>query len=150
MMAANAGAQHVYACEVLKPVAELARQIISENGFADKITIIDKSSTELVIGRDLPKPASFLVSEILDIALLGEGVLPSLRHAESCLITPEAKVIPSSATVWGMLVNCENFKQMNTVGQVHGFDLNAFNYFHHTSHGFDLESDEHLALSEPF
>ena len=53
MMAANAGAQHVYACEVLKPVAELARQIISENGFADKITIIDKSSTEF---SNWPRP----------------------------------------------------------------------------------------------
>jgi Flp pilus assembly protein TadD/precorrin-6B methylase 2 len=150
MMAAKAGAKHVYACEVIKPVADMARQIVKENGFADKITIFDKSSTVLEIGRDLPEPATFLVSEILDIALLGEGVLPSLRHAENFLLTPNATVIPTSAKVWGQLVNCEYFKKMNTVENVHGFNLNAFNYFHHTSHGFDLEKDDHQALSEPF
>jgi len=150
MMAAKAGAKHIYACEVIKPVAEMARQIVKENGFADKISIIDKSSTILEIGLDLPEPATVLVSEILDIALLGEGVLPSLKHAKNCLITQNATIIPASAKMWGLLVNCKNFKKMNTVENVHGFDLKAFNYFHHTSHSFDLEKDEHHALSEPF
>jgi Flp pilus assembly protein TadD/precorrin-6B methylase 2 len=150
MMAAKAGAKHIYACEVIKPVAEMARQIVKENGFADKISIIDKSSTILEIGRDLPEPATVLVSEILDIALLGEGVLPSLKHAKNYLITQNATIIPASAKVWGLLINCKNFKKLNTVESVHGFNLKSFNCFHHKSHGFDLEKDEHHALSKPF
>ena len=150
MMAAKAGAKHVYGCEIVKPIAEIAKSIIKKNGFSEKITIIDKGSTELQIGHDMPCRATLLVSEILDIGLLGEGVLPSLKHAQRSLITENAVMIPESGTVWGMLVNCDTFKKMNTVDSVHGFDLQAFNYFSQTSHGFNLENDEHVPLSEPF
>jgi len=32
-------------------MAECAKKIIAENGFADKITVIPKRSTELVVGK---------------------------------------------------------------------------------------------------
>jgi tetratricopeptide (TPR) repeat protein len=150
MMAAKAGAKHVYACEIIKPIADMAKKIIAENGFGEKITIIDKNSTELQIGRDLPNRATLLVSEILDIGLIGEGVLPSLKHAKSSLITENAAMIPTSGTVWGMLINCDDFKKLNTADTVHGFDLRSFNYFRPTSYGFDLEKNEYTVLSEPF
>jgi tetratricopeptide (TPR) repeat protein len=150
MIAARAGAKHVYACEVVKPIAEIARRIIADNGYADKITVIDKLSTELEIGKDIPEPATLLISEILDNALLGEGVLPTLRHANACLISSEARIIPASAVVWGTVIQCPEFKTLNTAGDACDFNLDAFNYFRHTSFGFDWEREDSVSLTHPF
>ncbi|MEQ8195790.1 MAG: hypothetical protein RIB59_15005, partial [Rhodospirillales bacterium] len=91
-----------------------------------------------------------LISEILDNALLGEGVLPTLRHANASLITPDARMIPTSAVVWGAVIECPKFKALNSVDTVCGFDLRAFNYFRQSSFGFDLEREETTSLTEPF
>ena len=52
MMAARAGTAHVMTCETVATIAERARTIIAKNGLADRITVIAKSSTDLVVGRD--------------------------------------------------------------------------------------------------
>ncbi len=81
MMAARAGARHVYACEMLPDLADLARIVVAENGFADRITVVAKASKDLVLGVDLPERATLLVTEIFDALLIGEGALPAIGHA---------------------------------------------------------------------
>ncbi|CAH1266922.1 PRMT7 [Branchiostoma lanceolatum] len=50
MLAAQAGADKVTACECFKPMAGAARKIIQKNGFADKITVVPKRSTDMTAG----------------------------------------------------------------------------------------------------
>ena len=59
------------------PMVEIARETISTNGCADCIKLEALPSEAL----ELSEPASLLVSEIVDSELLGEGILPTIRHA---------------------------------------------------------------------
>ena len=52
MMAARAGAEHVVACEKVRPVAEVATAIVARNGFSSSITVHDKKSSDLAVDFD--------------------------------------------------------------------------------------------------
>jgi hypothetical protein len=45
--------------------------------------------------------ADILVTEIFDSVLLGEGMLPTLRHARQHLLTPGAVIVPHSGSGLG-------------------------------------------------
>lgn len=128
LMAARAGAKQVYACEMFDSLAEIAQKTVDENitmhvtqnvykePICD-IRVFGKKSTDLVVAQsdkndtaesddyDIPGRCDMLVSEILDSALIGESVLPVIRHARRELLIPNAVVIPSSATVYGQIIN---------------------------------------------
>ncbi|MGQ0662460.1 MAG: tetratricopeptide repeat protein [Pseudomonadota bacterium] len=152
LMAARAGAARVTACEMLTPLAEAAREIVANNGYADRITILDKKSTLLKIGVDMPEPATVIVAEIFDNALLGEGVLPTLRHAVRHLAAPDARVIPAGATVYGVLVELPRLRLINPVGAIEGFDLGAFDRFRDPEMivAVDLERESHRRITQEF
>ncbi|CAN0574387.1 unnamed protein product, partial [Ectocarpus sp. 12 AP-2014] len=54
VLAARAGASHVYACEVNSVLCDVAREVLERNGVADRVTVIHKSSGALQPGVDLP------------------------------------------------------------------------------------------------
>ncbi len=152
MMAARAGARKVVACELLGSMAEMAHRILSRNGYDDVITVLPKPSNELVVGEDLPEPASVVISEILDVTLIGEGVIPSLRHAARHLARPDARVIPAAARLWGMLIEWPGERTINPVREVCGFDFRDFDLFRNpnTHVPFDEERENHRVLTKPF
>jgi len=127
MMAARAGAKHVYTCEMEPLVAEAARENIARNGFADRVTVIAKKSTNLVIGADLPRCADLLVSEIVDNGLLGEYVLPILEDAKARLLRPDARIVPAQIALRGALVGGASWTEQCYMEEVCGLDLSAFN-----------------------
>lgn len=129
MMAVKAGAERVYACEMVPVLADIAKKVVRDNGMSDKIEIFNLKSTALKIGQHLPAKADVVVSEILDCGLLGEGVLPSLRHAYANLLKPGAVSVPQSADVFGVLLEMGDLKKVNPVGEISGFDLSAFEEF---------------------
>ncbi|MEM7104487.1 MAG: tetratricopeptide repeat protein [Bacteroidota bacterium] len=129
MMAARAGATKVYACEMHTKLANLAEQVISDNGFSEKIKVINKKSTDLDIGADLDKKVSVLVSEILDVGAVGEGVVHVIRHAVKNLTTENVKIIPSEVELFGQLIEIPSRSRVNPVKTISGFDLSAFNLF---------------------
>jgi len=49
LQAARAGAERVYAGGVVEGWAEIARKNVTENGFDDVITVINKHSSSLVV-----------------------------------------------------------------------------------------------------
>jgi predicted RNA methylase len=152
MMAARAGAERVVACEANTPLAQVAARIIARNGYADRITVVAKRSTQLAVGQDLPEPADLLISEILDAGLLGEGVIRSFRHACAALIAANAAMIPAGATVYGVLVECPELRRVNPIKEISGFDLGEFDIFRNpVAHGqITLAHEPHRVLSEPF
>ncbi|KAM8860586.1 protein arginine N-methyltransferase 7 isoform 2-T2 [Synchiropus picturatus] len=109
MMAVTAGADFCYAVEVFRPMAEAARCIVKKNGFADKIKVINKHSTDVTVGPggDMQTKANILITELFDTELIGEGALPSYEHAHQNLVQEGCEAVPHRATVYAQLVESE-------------------------------------------
>jgi tetratricopeptide (TPR) repeat protein len=150
MMAARAGAGKVVTCEILPALAEAAVETVARNGFADKVTVINKKSTQLEIGTDMPGKADVFVSELVNTGMLAPNMLQVLAHARRNLVKPEAKIIPAAARVKGALLECPYLAAINPVGEISGFDLSHFDRFRSPAYAqIDLASDPHRLLSEP-
>ncbi|MEG3626575.1 50S ribosomal protein L11 methyltransferase [Streptomyces poriticola] len=127
MAAARAGASRVFTCEMNPLLAEVARSVVDTHGLSDVITVIGRPSTELDPVRDLGGPVDVLVSEIVDCALIGEGLLPSVRHAREHLLAPDGIMLPSAARLYGRLASSEAVAQLNQVTTAGGFDVSLMN-----------------------
>jgi hypothetical protein len=149
MLAARAGANRVVACETHSLIAETAQEIVAKNGFADRIAVIAKRSTELEPARDLPAPADLVVAEVLDAGLTGEGMLPTIRDALRRLAKPGAIVIPAAAQLVAQVMRLPNLRAVNPLREICGFDLSPFDRFRNQSaHGVvRLDHEPHEALS---
>ena len=148
MMAARAGAAHVTSCETVGVIADRARDIVGRNGFADRVTVIGKPSTELALGRDLPERADVLITETFASAIIGEGILPTLEHAHEHLLAPGATIIPCAGSVMGYLAGGDTLKGMLFVDRIDGFDLSPFNDFAPSIFAASLDGVPHQALSD--
>ena len=152
MLAARAGAGHVIACEMIPDLAELARIVVQDNGYDRQIEIVPKASHALVVGVDLPRPATLLIAEVFDALLVGEGALGMFRHARQHLLAPDARIIPFAATLRGQLATVPRLKTMHPLRHLNGFDLSTFG-----RHGMEkqfypvqLNTENWYPLSEPF
>lgn len=152
LMAAEAGAAKVTACEMSKRIAEVAQQVVMDNDFANVVTVIDKKSPTLKVGIDLKERANVLVCEIFDAGLLGEGVIPTLRHALRNLVTQDAKVIPQAASIYGELVEIPRLRAVSPVSTICGFNLSAFDRFRNPNECTTvyLRHETYRVLTEPF
>lgn len=150
MVAIRAGASRVYTCEENPLLAEIARQVISGYGMSDVITVLDKRSTDLVVGRDLDHRVDVVSSEIVDCGLIGEGLLPTIRHARQHLLAPGGLLIPRSARLRGALINSQVIIGLNQVQDAAGFDVSLMNTFATRGHfPVRLSTWPHQLLSEP-
>lgn len=129
MMAARAGAGSVVACEAVPIIADMARRIVADNGYADRIDIFAKLSTDLEVGAELDAPADILVSEILSSDLLTENVLDTFEDAHARLLKNDAIVIPRAASAIGCLVESDVLNDYVFVDRVSGFDVSRFGEF---------------------
>ncbi|MDI1482749.1 50S ribosomal protein L11 methyltransferase [Polyangium sp. y55x31] len=127
MMAARAGAGAVFTCESVATIARLARRIIAENRLDHHVSVIPKVSTDLVVGRDIPRRADLLVIETVDCGLLGEGILPIVRHAREKLLRREAQIIPGRAKIRFQLLESDAVHRNNFAFEAGGFDVSLFN-----------------------
>jgi hypothetical protein len=149
LLALEAGAERVYACETNPVLANMAQAIVAAHGGRanEAIVVINKASQELSIGEggyfacafptipillffvingrahrltilelllllplqstpphpppapDLPAPVDVVVTELVDSGLLGEHILPVLRHARAVLLRPGGRTIPHSGAL---------------------------------------------------
>jgi SAM-dependent methyltransferase len=129
MLAARAGAKHVYTCEQQPLIAEAAAQVIADNGLSSRITVIPKWSHDIIVGVDIPEPADVVLSEIVDTVLLGEGALATLTHAMTALAKPGARAIPERGTLLAQPVESDALVNLWRPKQAEGFDLSAFHRF---------------------
>jgi len=129
MMAARHGASCVTSCEMMQPIAHIANKIVAINGFKDQIKIVPKKSDNLVVGLDLPKRADVLITETVDCGLVGEGILPIIRHARQVLLTPDATIIPAKAVVKFSLLESHLVHNLNVASNAANFDVSSFNIF---------------------
>jgi protein arginine N-methyltransferase 7 len=103
----------ITACESYLPMVKLMRKVLRANKMESKIRLFNKRSDELKVGVDMESRADFLVSEILDSELLGEGLIPSLQHAHDELLVKNPKTVPYRATIYGQLVESEYLSNLH-------------------------------------
>jgi type II protein arginine methyltransferase len=149
MLAARAGAAHVYTCERSADVAEAARAIVRRNGLADRITVIARDAHAVQLGQDMPARADLFVAEILDNSLLGEDVLPLTELARARFLKPEALLLPREIATLGFLTDGQGWGQHYRVDEVMGFDLSPFNRFSPVELDAGTQAGGYEALSEP-
>ncbi|KAF7463633.1 protein arginine N-methyltransferase 9 isoform X1 [Marmota monax] len=128
MFAKKAGAQSVYACELSKTMYELACDVVAANKMEAGIKLLHMKSLDLEIPKHIPERVSLVVTETVDAGLFGEGIVESLIHAwEHLLLQPKTKgengncdkygkVIPASAVIYGMAVECAEIRRHHRVG----------------------------------
>lgn len=148
MMAARHGATKVTTCEEVTMVAEKAKIIIQRNSLADQIEVINKLSTDLVVGVDLAERADILVTEIFDNGLLGEKAFVAIEHARKHLLKPNAKLIPAGVRVFAMLIESSEIYKNHRVETISNFDLSPFNQFSSYNYtGYHLAKTDYKGLS---
>lgn len=92
----------VWLCEAAPPMRRLCREMLAahaqavaeRNGLAQLLPAV--MSTQLQRGRDGIPVEGFdiVISEVLDIWGLGEGVIPTMRHAAQSLLLPDGQLLP--------------------------------------------------------
>ncbi|XP_060073824.1 protein arginine N-methyltransferase 7-like [Ylistrum balloti] len=126
MMAASLGADQVTACEAFSPMADCARKVIQQNGFADKIKLIPKRSTEIVVGKDgdMDSRANILITEVFDTELIGEGGIGTFTHAHRELLQNDCIVVPSVANMYVQPVKSKLVRRWRDIQPIrmHGCD----------------------------
>lgn len=151
MMAARAEAKQTISCEMVAPIAELARWTVARNGYGNKVVILDKKSTDIWMGVDMIEKADLLVTETVDCGLLGEGIIPTILHARENLLKEGAQIIPKSASVYATIIESNRLRNLNYADRAAGFDVSPINqyatagYFPVRSAAFD-----YILLAEPF
>ena len=149
LMAAANGAGKVITCETSRVIADAAKDIIDSNGYGEKISVVNKMSTDLIVGEDLPQRADLIISEVLSAELVGEGVRTTLFDANKRLLKKNGTMIPQSGKIIIALVgNSPEVFDATSVASVHGFDLSRFNLISQNKFYPNLK-DKPLLLSSP-
>jgi len=149
MMAVANGAEKVVTCETSRTLAETAKKIIDSNGYREKISVVNKKSTDLIIGEDLPQRADVVISEILSSEFVGEGVRSTILDANKRLLKKSGRMIPQSGSIRiSLLGNNEEVSKALSVSSVHGYDLSEFNLISQSKINLKLK-DKPLLLSNP-
>jgi len=91
VMAAQMDATKVTAFEQIPDLCHVAHCVAVRNGVGNRIEFISNRSTDC----DSMDRAQILVTETLDSAGLGEGILPSIRHAKQNLLCSDPSIIPA-------------------------------------------------------
>jgi predicted nicotinamide N-methyase len=129
LMAARAGAAKVTTCERDPIMACLAREIVEQNGFANRIDVIAKPSRQLLPGEDLEAPADLLFCDIFGDNLFDFEPLAFLADARRRLTKPDAVVVPAAGAIRLALGNWETYRIAAHIDHAAGFDFTTFGDF---------------------
>ena len=118
--ACQAGAARVFAIEE-GPVVNLAREIATVNGFADRVEFFNDRSYRV----ELPERADVLISETLWNFGVGEGMVGFLADARLRFLKPGARAIPAGVDLHISPVQVDRVYAMlhNRPPDRHGIDF---------------------------
>jgi hypothetical protein len=105
LMGAKHGADTVTAIECVPRLADIAELHFKKHEEGARVRLLRGNSRDLnSLDCCGDKKPNLVVAELLETGLLGEGVLPSLRHAAAHLLAPEFDVIPAATRVHAVLL----------------------------------------------
>lgn len=105
MTAALEGAD-VWLCEAVPQMRMMCREVVAVNAgmIAQKRGLVQllppMMSTRLQVGEDIEEKFDIIVSEVLDLWCLGEGVIPTMRHAHNKLLAKGGVMLPGRLVVF--------------------------------------------------
>lgn len=137
MMAARAGAGHVYTIEANPMLAQVARLCIDRNGFGDRVTLIEGHSKQVEIGTALPRRCDMLIHELLTTTVVTEQMIPSIAHARAELLEPGAPMLPDRVIAKGVVSGLPGSTE-GVSTPVEGFDLTPLNLLSAQTHSMSL------------
>ena len=131
MVASAAGAGRCIAVECDTELAESARSVLAANSSSAVVAAIHSAQlrrdgaevSDEGQPADVTLPAAgvdVLVSELFDDRLLGEQVLPTMRHALTSLAAPQRLVVPARAAIYAVLVQSDTIAMMSAPSAVPG------------------------------
>jgi len=178
LMAAKHGGGRVSAIERSRMLYRMAKQIISSNESVPRVEnvhliarnlsavsgVAEQNKKEITDNTEqeqqqkegeeaeferLPSRADILVTDLLDHAALGIGILPAIDHAaEHALLSPDVIVLPSKIRIRAVLVELS----LPSTG-VNGFDLSPLDKTYRWYPGdenIELDKVPHRGLTKPF
>jgi type II protein arginine methyltransferase len=149
LMAARAGARKVTTCETDPVVAQLAREIVAHNGYAERVDVIGKASTDLVLGEDLDEPADLIFCDIFGDGFFDFKPLTALADARRRLSRPQARVAPAFGAIRVALADWAPYPVEGRIDTAAGFDLTPFAAFAPARITVPLGSPDLRLLSGP-
>ncbi|CAL5229652.1 g13017 [Coccomyxa viridis] len=123
LFAAKAGAKHVYGIE-RSAIAEQARQIVEDNRYQDRITIIQGKVEEV----DLPVPqVDIIISEWMGYFLMYESMLDTVLYARDKWMAPGGIMMPDRCTMSLVAIEDADYRheKIDFWDNVYGFDFSA-------------------------
>jgi protein arginine N-methyltransferase 1 len=107
MFAADAGAKHVYGVDCAD-IAKSSKKIVAENGFADRITIIQGKLEEV----ELPvEKVDIIISEWMGYFLLYESMLDTVLKARDKWLAPDGLLFPDQARMFICAIEDEKYRK---------------------------------------
>eukprot|EP00624_Nannochloropsis_granulata_P003870 evm.model.NODE_29463_length_78484_cov_36.874050.4 len=113
-LALEAGAGEVVACETNPVLCAVTSELLSIK--EGRVKILNQSSYDV----QLDGPVDVVVTELVDSGLLGEHVLPVLRHARRQMLRPEGRVIPHAAVVYARVIESMEIRRRSRLLKVDG------------------------------
>merc|ERR1712228_1035835 len=105
-------------------IVEQARTIVSQNGLADKVTIIRGKIEEI----QLPvEKVDVIISEWMGYCLFYESMLDTVLYARDKWLAPTGLMFPDKATLYVCAIEDRQYKddKINWWDNVYGFDMSA-------------------------
>ena len=128
LLFARAGAEHVYTCEMNPKLARVARETVDSTAYGDKITVIDRTSSEALQLGLLPSRPDVIFTETLDCGVVGEAYFEIAKDVRM-LADRHTIVLPQEVRQIGVLIESPQIVDLNAVHDVCGFDLSRLNQF---------------------
>jgi len=125
LFAAKAGAKHVYGIE-MAGIANNARQIIKENGYENKITVIKGKVEEIELPSGVDK-VDVIISEWMGYFLLYESMLNTVLYARDKWLAPNGVLMPDKASMHVCGIEDGDYMQekINFWDNVYGFKMSC-------------------------
>lgn len=119
---AQAGAKKVFAVEASN-LAELARQVIKENGLTDTIEVFQGMVEEFKLPEEVER-VDVIVSEWMGFYLLHEGMLDSVLFARDKFLSADGLMFPDTASIYA--APCCVPSRYDVWNDLYGVKLNHF------------------------
>ncbi|CAE6959877.1 Art7 [Symbiodinium sp. CCMP2592] len=131
MMAALEGAE-VWLCEAVPLMRQTCREVVAANAalITEKRGMVNllppMMSTRLVVGEDVAEKFDIVVSEVMDLWCLGEGIIPTMRHAHKKLLAETGVMLPGrlqifvqplELSLWGQVEKENGGIDLQAIGQ---------------------------------
>lgn len=149
LLFAKHGAERVITCEMNANLASLAEKVIASTPYADRISIINESSTVAIERGLLPMAPDVIFTETLDCGVVGEGFMP-IAVDIARLAGPHTLILPRLIRQSAALIESVSLANLNRATTACGFDLRLLNQFS-TGNYFPVHTElhRHRLLSTP-